>query len=45
MPQAAQFRFVFRCWPQVQHPAHQALVKLVVPILEDVLVVDYWATR
>jgi hypothetical protein len=27
------------------HPAHQALVKLVVPIIEDVLVIDYWAKR
>ena len=27
------------------HPDHQAFVKLVVPIVDDVLVVDYWAKR
>lgn len=27
------------------HPAHQEFVKLVRPWLDDVLVVDYWATR
>jgi hypothetical protein len=25
------------------HPAHQAFVKIVGPVLEDVLVVDYWS--
>ncbi|MCL4207217.1 MAG: Dabb family protein [Pirellulaceae bacterium] len=27
------------------HPAHDAFVKLVVPHVEDVLVVDYWTAR
>ena len=26
------------------HPAHKAFVKIVGPVLEDVLVFDYWAT-